>query len=118
MAALKGQSVSIPIAGELSRPQLNTRSLGNLTNQLLRNTANAALNNVVTDQLQNAQSQFNEKIGKELGKVQGELGEFQKGINQKLQKETEKLQNEIFGGFNRLIQGDSKKKQPPPDRDK
>ena len=118
MAALKGQSVSIPIAGQLSQPKLNSKSFGDMTSRLLKNTTNAALNNVVTEQLQNAQSQFNEKVGKELNKVQGGLDQFQKGINQKLQRESDKLQEDIFGGLNRLLKGESqhKKKQSDPDR--
>jgi hypothetical protein len=48
LAALKGQTIKLPISGTLSRPQVDQRALGELSKQAIREVGT----NLLQDQLQ------------------------------------------------------------------
>ena len=78
LAGLKGQKLSIPISGTVSKPQLDKRALQNLSTDLVKSAAGGALNQAFTDKVApkaaELQNQFNEKLSGELNKLQGKLG--------------------------------------------
>ena len=99
---LIGKKISIPIRGTLSKPQLDRRSISQLAQQMLRESAVGAVN----DRVKSEVSQLQEKYG---GKVQGELDRLQQDVNDKLKSGFEdKVQNELQNGLNRLFGGDKK----------
>ena len=99
---LIGKKISIPVGGTLSKPQLDRRSISQLAQQLVRESAVGAINDKVQSELGGLQ----EKYG---GKVQGELDRLQQNVNDKLKTGFEdKVQNELQNGLNRLFGGDKK----------
>ena len=106
LSRLVGKSISIPIAGTLAKPQIDRRSIAQLTQQLLRESALGAVNDKVNGEVDKLQ----QKVG---NKIQGELQDFQGKINNKIQSELQdKVQNEFRNGLNKLFGGD---KQPSPE---
>jgi hypothetical protein len=87
-AALKGQTIKIPIDGTLTQPRPNFQALQDLGKQL----AGAAVQGVITKQLERGQGLLN----KEVERGQGLL-------NKELEKGQGLLQNEIGQGLNRLF---------------
>jgi hypothetical protein len=85
-AALKGQTIKIPIDGTLKQPRLDTRVLQDLGKQL----AGAAVQGAINKQLERGQGMLNK--------------ELQRGENA--------LQSEITQGLNRLF--GPRPQQPPP----
>ncbi len=100
---LKGQAISIPIAGTVSKPILDQQAIRNFSGQLAKAAAGSALNKVLADKvspkLGEFQNQLNEKLGGEISKVQGKL-------QSKLQENLgNKLQENIGGALQQQIQG-------------
>lgn len=99
---LIGKKISIPIGGTLAKPQLDRRAVGQLAQQLVRESAMGAVN----DRVQSEVSELQQKYG---GKVQGELNRLQQDVNDKFKSGIEdKLQGELRNGLNKLFGGDKK----------
>lgn len=79
LAGLKGQKISIPISGTVTKPVFDRRSIQNLSTQLVKQAAGNAVNQVIADKvapkLGEFQNQLNDKVGGEIGKLQSKLGE-------------------------------------------
>jgi hypothetical protein len=79
LAGLKGQSISIPIRGTISKPIFDTRSIQQLSTQLAKQAASGAFNQAiaekVTPELEKIQNQVNNKLGGEINKLQNQFGE-------------------------------------------
>jgi translocation and assembly module TamB len=104
LAPLSGKTISIPIAGTLTRPRIDPGIIRQMTQKLLRESAIGALNEKVSGEL----GQFQEKVG---NKIQGEVNRFQDEINDKIQNDFEnRLQNELRNGLNNLFGGGKDKK--------
>ena len=101
LSRLVGKSISIPVEGTLSKPQIDRRSIAQLTQQLLRDSALGAVNEKVNGEV----NKFQQKVGNQ---IQGELKEFQGKINDQFQ---DKVQDELRNGLNKLFGGD---KEPTP----
>ena len=88
LTGLKGQSISIPISGTVSKPILDRRAIQNFSSQLAKQAASSAINKVVTDKLapklNQYQAELNDKIGGEVSKLQSK---FQNQIQDKLQSQ-------------------------------
>ena len=104
LVGLKGQSLSIPITGTVSRPVLDRSAIQNFSRQIAQQAASGAINKVVQDKLapklNEYQTQLNDKIGGEVSKLQSK---FQSQIQDKLQ---EQVGNQIQGSL-----GDALKQQ-------
>jgi hypothetical protein len=104
LAGLKGQSISIPITGTVSKPVLDRSAIQNFSRQMAQKAASSAINKAVQDKLapklNEYQNQLNEKIGGEVSKLQNK---FQSQIQDKLQ---EQVGNQIQGSL-----GDALKQQ-------
>ena len=104
LVGLKGQSLSIPITGTVSRPVLDRSAIQNFSRQIAQQAATGAINKVVQDKLapklNEYQTQLNDKIGGEVSKLQSK---FQSQIQDKLQ---EQVGNQIQGSL-----GDALKQQ-------
>ncbi len=66
LAGLKGQFISIPISGTVTRPVLDRRALQQLSQQLIRSGAQSAINNAIGDKLNEKVDQFKSKLGGQL----------------------------------------------------
>ena len=79
LAGLKGQSLSIPISGTVSKPQLDQRAIQELSSQLVKQAASGALNQAIgeklTPKINEFQNQINNKLQNELNGFQSKLGE-------------------------------------------
>ena len=97
LSGLKGQSIQIPISGTLTKPQLDRDAIRQATQQLLRQSAQGAVSNVVNKEVEKLQGQATEKINNELNNVQNKL-------NDKLQQEVgNRLEGELRNGLNNLF---------------
>ncbi len=97
LAGLKGQSISIPISGTVSKPIFDRQAIQNFTRQLAQQAAGSAINKVVQEKLApklgQYQSELNDKIGGEVNKLQTK---FQNQIQDKLQQQVgQKLQENL-----------------------
>jgi hypothetical protein len=99
---LKGQSLSIPIAGTVSKPILDQQAIRNFSGQLARAAAGSALNKVLADKVSpkigEYQNQLNEKLGGEINRVQSKLQENLGGA----------LQQQIQGRLGGFLGGGTK----------
>ena len=108
---LKGQALSIPITGTVSRPVLDQQAIRNFSGQLARAAAGSAFNKVLADKvspkLGEYQNQLNEKLGGEISKVQNRLqSKLQENLGNKLQENLgNKLQENLGGALQQQIQG-------------
>lgn len=97
LAGLKGQSISIPISGTVSKPILDRRAIQNFSTQIARQAASSAINKAVQDKiapkLNQYQAQINDKIGGEVSKLQNK---FQNQIQNKIQ---DQLQQQVGGAL-------------------
>ncbi len=88
LAGLKGQSLSLPISGTVTQPQIDKTMINQLTQDLVRKTASAAAQTAVqeklTPKINEYQQKFNEKLNGGFNKLQGKL---QDGINKNLNLE-------------------------------
>jgi len=88
LAGLKGQSISIPISGTVSKPVLDRSAIQNFSRQMAQQAASGAINKVFQDKLapklNEYQNQLNDKIGGEVSKLQNK---FQSQIQDKLQEQ-------------------------------
>lgn len=88
LAGLKGQSISIPVTGTVSKPVLDRSAIQNFSRQMAQKAASSAINKAVQDKLapklNEYQNQLNEKIGGEVSKLQNK---FQSQIQDKLQEQ-------------------------------
>ena len=100
LAGLKGQSLSLPIGGTVSQPQIDKTMINQLTQDLLRKTASAAAQTAVqeklTPKINEYQQKFNEKLNGGFNKLQGKL---QDGINKNLNLEKLGIGGEGAGGL-------------------
>ena len=78
LAGLKGQSLSIPIRGTVTKPQLDKRAIQQFSTQLAKQAAGSAINKVIGDKLApklgDVQNQINNKLNDELNSFQQKLG--------------------------------------------
>ena len=88
LTGLKGQSISIPISGTVSKPILDRRAIQNFSSQLAKQAASSAINKVVQDKLapklNEYQAELTNKLGGEVSKLQNK---FQSQIQDKLQNQ-------------------------------
>jgi translocation and assembly module TamB len=79
LAGLRGQSISIPIGGTVSKPQLDKQAIQQLSTQLVKQAAGNAINQAIGDKItpkvNEYQNQINNKLNNELNKFQGKIGE-------------------------------------------
>ena len=107
LEGLRGQALSIPITGTISKPIIDRRAINNYSAQLARSAANSALNKVVTDKLtpklNQYQDELSEKFGGEINKVQNKLqSELQDKLQQNLGNQ---LQEGLGGALRQQLQG-------------
>ena len=107
LEGLRGQALSIPITGTISKPIIDRRAINNYSAQLARSAANSALNKVVTDKLNpklnQYQNELSEKFGGEISKVQNKLqSELQDQLQQNLGNQ---LQEGLGGALRQQLQG-------------
>ena len=100
LAGLKGQSLSLPIGGTVSQPQIDKTMINQLSQDLVRKTASAAAQTAVqeklTPKINEYQQKFNEKLNGGFNKLQGKL---QDGINKNLNLEKLGIGGEGAGGL-------------------
>ena len=88
LAGIKGQSISIPISGTVSKPILDRRAVQNFSSQLAKQAASSALQKVVGDKLtpklNEYQAEITNKLGGEVSKLQNK---FQNQIQDKIQEQ-------------------------------
>jgi len=77
LAGLRGQSISIPVSGTVDRPVIDQRAVKQLSADLVRNAAQGAVNNAITEKLSpklnEYQSEFNNKVTGEVNKLQSKF---------------------------------------------
>jgi hypothetical protein len=84
LSGLSGQSLSIPISGTVNRPVIDQNEVRKLSTDLVRNAAQGAIGNAITD------------------KVNPKLNQYRNDLNSKVTGEVNKLQNRFqdkLGGF-------------------
>ena len=100
LAGLKGQSLSLPIGGTVSQPQIDKTMINQLSQDLVRKTASAAAQTAVqeklTPKINEYQQKFNEKLNGGFNKLQGKL---QDGIDKNLNLEKLGIGGEGAGGL-------------------
>ncbi len=102
LSSLAGKSISIPISGTLSKPQMDRRGVLQTTQRMLAETARGVVNEKINQEV----GQFQEKVG---GRIRNELNQIQNTVNDKIKTQFEdKVQNELRNGFKKLF-GDDKK---------
>ena len=104
--SLKGKTISIPIRGTVSKPQLDRRAITDFARQAVRDSTVGAARQKVDQEVNKLQQKFG-------GKLNEELGRFQNKVNGELQGQIQnKLQDELKNGLQNLFGGD---KSPKPD---
>ncbi|QEG20535.1 translocation/assembly module TamB domain-containing protein [Mariniblastus fucicola] len=77
LAGLKGQSISIPVGGTVDRPVIDKDAVQKLSTDLVRNAAQGAIGNAITDKvnpkLNEYRNELNEKVGGEMNKLQNKF---------------------------------------------
>ncbi|MDB2686013.1 hypothetical protein N9Y42_02275 [Mariniblastus sp.] len=100
LAGLKGQVLTLPITGTVSKPVIDKSMVAQLSKDLVRKAATAAAQNAVqeklTPKINEYQQKINEKLGGGLNKLQGKL---QDGINKNLNLEKLGLGGEGAGSL-------------------
>ena len=81
LGGLQGQSISIPIGGTVSRPVIDKAAVQKLSAELVRNAAQGAIGNAITDKVNPKLNQYRDEIG---GKVTGEVNKLQGKLQDKL----------------------------------
>ena len=98
LEGLKGQSISIPVTGTVTKPVLDRNAVRNFSAELAKQAAGNALDKVIGEKispkLNEYQNQLTEKLGGEINKVQGQL-------QNKLQ---ESVGNQLKDGFGNALQ--------------
>ena len=88
LAGLKGQTLSLPITGTVSKPVIDKTMVAQLSQDLVRKAATSAAESAIqeklTPKINEYQQKFNEKLGGGFNKLQGKL---QDGINKNLNLE-------------------------------
>ena len=88
LAGLKGQTLSLPIGGTVSKPVIDQSMVAQLSQDMVRKSATAAAQNAVqeklTPKITEYQQKFNEKLGGGLNKFQDKL---QDGLSKNLNLE-------------------------------
>ena len=127
LSGLRGQSISIPVSGTVNRPVIDQNAVKQLSADLVRNAAQGAIRNSITEKinpkLNEYQSQFSDKLTGEANKLQGKVGGFLQdklGLPGGAQNATptqtspgaspvqnleDKLNGELQKGFNKLFGG-------------
>jgi hypothetical protein len=104
LSHLRGQSLSVPISGTLTKPRLDAQSAARMAQQLLRDTVVNAAQQRVAGEVNRAQQRLSEK-------VQSEMGQLQEKVNNKVKSQFEdKVNNELRNGLNKLFGGGNEKK--------
>lgn len=97
LAGLKGQSISIPISGTVSKPILDRRAIQNFSTQIAKQAASSAINKALQEKiapkLNQFQAEVNDKIGGEVNKLQTK---FQNQVQSKIQ---DQLQQQVGGAL-------------------
>ncbi len=75
LAGLKGQSLSIPIGGTVSKPQLDKQAIQQLSTQLVKQAAGNAINQAIGDKITPKVNEYQNQINNEINKFQGKIGE-------------------------------------------
>ncbi len=79
LEGLKGQSLSVPITGTVSKPILDRSALQQFSRDLAKQAAGSAINKVIGDKLtpkvDQFRNEFNDKIGNELNGLQNKFRE-------------------------------------------
>ncbi|MEM7455053.1 MAG: hypothetical protein AAF456_11945 [Planctomycetota bacterium] len=79
VAGLKGRSISIPVSGTLSQPQLNVQAIRELTSQIAREAAGAAVDSFISEEIapevQQYRNQLNEQINGGINDLQNRFQE-------------------------------------------
>ncbi len=81
LAGLKGQSISIPVGGTVSRPQLDRSALKKLTTDIARLAADSAINGLVEEKLAPEVTGFQNKVN---DRVSGELNDLQNKFQEEI----------------------------------
>ena len=88
LAGLKGQVLTLPITGTVTKPEIDKTMVAQLSQDLVRKAATSAAQNAVAEKLtpkiNEYQQKFNDKLGGGFNKLQGKL---QDGINKNLNLE-------------------------------
>ena len=100
---LKGQAISIPISGTVSKPVLDQQAIRSFSGQLAKAAAGNALNKVLSDKvspkISQYQNQLQEKLGGEINKVQSKLqSEIQENLGGALQRQIKGRLGGFLGG--------------------
>ena len=112
LAGLKGQSITIPIGGTVTQPQIDKSMVAKLSQDLIKQAAASAAQQAVqeklTPKINQYQQKFNDKINGGLNKLQGK---FQESLNKNLGLDKLGIGagNESGGGLQNLLPG----QQPP-----
>jgi translocation and assembly module TamB len=88
LAALKGQTIQIPVTGSVTKPQLDTRALMTFG----KNFAFQAGRGMIDEQLKGG-------LEKGTSAVQSEVGKVQNKISEEMQKGKQKLESELRDGL-------------------
>ncbi len=81
LASLKGKSISIPITGTVSAPQLDKSAIQQLSQDLVRQASAAAVNKAIDKKVTPKLNEFQQKVN---DKINGQLNKFQQDLNDKL----------------------------------
>ena len=122
LAGLKGQSITLPITGTVSKPLIDKAMVNQLSQDLLRKTASAAAQSAVqeklTPKINEYQQKFNQKLNGGFNKLQGKL---QEGLNKNLNLDKLGIGGGDGGGLlpnlipNQLVPGQQQGTSPKPD---
>ena len=123
LAGLKGQSITLPITGTVSKPLIDKAMVNQLSQDLLRKTASAAAQSAVqeklTPKINEYQQKFNQKLNGGFNKLQGKL---QEGLNKNLNLDKLGIGGGDGGGGllpnlipNQLVPGQQQGTSPKPD---
>ncbi len=122
LESLRGQSISIPIGGTVDRPKVDRNAVQRLSSDLVRNAAQGAFNDAITDKVNPKINQFQNELS---GKVNGEVNKIQNKLSGFLQDKLglpptnqgqpnqdnpsqqleNRLNNELGKGLNKLFGG-------------
>lgn len=81
LVGLRGQSISIPITGTVSRPIVDRNAVQKLSQQLVKDAASGAIGNAINEKLNPKVQQFQNELN---GKVSGEVNKLQNKFQNKL----------------------------------
>ncbi len=87
-ASLRGQTISIPVRGTASRPQVDTRAMQQVSAQLVRQAAGGAINDAFQEKVAPKLNEYQQQL---TGKVNEKVGELQNKLQDKLQKQAGEL---------------------------